>query len=157
MNSHDVLKPARSAASFTHGSLTWHRSCCGSCSSSVSPSAVSSSLHPLPLVVLLSWLWAHPRTLDKYVQLYSSLGFDVAVFHTPALPLWIPSMADSNALCVLDELEVELRASGLRPVVFAPFSGACKVSLSQSLMMLLRRVTPFLQSYTFLLLHCEQL
>lgn len=57
-----------------------------------------------------------------------SLGFDVLVYYPDLLSLWIPQRASRHAAAVLSLIAQELTATGPRPLIFAPFSGAAKVS-----------------------------
>eukprot|EP00798_Chlamydomonas_sp_ICE-L_P003858 gene3858-13921_t len=110
-----------SSPCFSTGALSWFR---------CSPQQGSSSLgcQPPPVVVLLTWMWAKPGPVLKFVNLYREMGFDVAVYRTPALSVWSPPMALSNARQILSEVQMELEAHGPRPLVFAAFSGASKAS-----------------------------
>jgi len=69
-------------------------------------------------------LWAQPRIVSQYENLYKQLGCDVVVFNTPYGGLWISPWATYCAHSILRALEAQLSNTGTRPVFFCLFSGA---------------------------------
>ncbi|KAG2454400.1 hypothetical protein HYH02_001423 [Chlamydomonas schloesseri] len=102
----------RQLAEFRHG-LEW-RPCPPSHSGSTAgagsgSSAASSPSSSRTLVVLLPWMWAASTSVDKHVELYHSLGCDVALYRWPALAVWLPPLAARNAVGLLRGLAAHLQ------------------------------------------------
>lgn len=79
-----------------------------------------------PLVLLLPWMWASRKALDKHVALYAALGCDVAIFRWSPLSVWLPWMSSRNGAVLFQELS----KLPPRPIVLASYSGAAKGVLS---------------------------
>ncbi|KAJ0085805.1 hypothetical protein Patl1_08988 [Pistacia atlantica] len=77
------------------------------------------------IVVVFAWMSSEERHLDRYVQLYSSLGWNSLVCHSQFLNMFFPEKAEALAFDLLKELVEELKV-GPCPVVFASFSGGPK-------------------------------
>ncbi|XP_022981161.1 uncharacterized protein LOC111480388 [Cucurbita maxima] len=84
------------------------------------------------VVVLFAWVSIQHRHLDKFVQLYASLGWNSLVCYADFLNIFDPERATSLAFLVLNELVEELRMK-LRPVVFVGLSGASKACMCRVL------------------------
>uniref|UniRef100_A0A7S3QN13 Uncharacterized protein n=1 Tax=Dunaliella tertiolecta TaxID=3047 RepID=A0A7S3QN13_DUNTE len=93
----------------------------------------SPSHKPRPLVVFLSWMFAPPSVAAKYTQLINSLGWDCAFYQPNAASMWVPLWSAANSRKVLDEVERALSVHGVRPLVFAAFSGAPKAAYADML------------------------
>ncbi|KAH9692544.1 hypothetical protein KPL70_016427 [Citrus sinensis] len=80
------------------------------------------------IVVVFAWMSSEERQLKRFVQLYSSLGWNSLICHSQFLNMFFPEKAESLALDVLKELVEELKF-GPCPVVFASFSGGPKACM----------------------------
>ena len=80
-----------------------------------------------PIAVLLPWVWAKDKYVQKYASLLNTQGWDCLVCSPPMLAMWVGLWGASNAVTVATVLGEELLAAGERPVVFYVFSGAAKV------------------------------
>ncbi|GAQ84916.1 hypothetical protein KFL_002120100 [Klebsormidium nitens] len=81
-----------------------------------------------PIVVLFGWMSCERRHISTYTRLYHECGWDALAVRPGTLNLWLPGRALRLALQVLDTL-LERTQGGLRPLVFAAFSGGAKACL----------------------------
>ncbi|XP_072034355.1 transmembrane protein 53-A-like [Amphiura filiformis] len=75
-----------------------------------------------PVVVMFSWLMAQPRHVNKYVDIYTSRGYDVLVIKPKPIHLMWPANARLLAREVLDYL-----CTDTRPIVIHAFSVSAHV------------------------------
>ncbi|VFQ86882.1 unnamed protein product [Cuscuta campestris] len=84
------------------------------------------------IVVVFAWMFSEPNHLKKYVDFYSSLGWNSLVCHSQFLNMFFPDKAAALALEIVNELLEELKARPC-PVVFASFSGGPKACAYKAL------------------------
>ncbi|XP_028802942.1 uncharacterized protein LOC114758088 [Neltuma alba] len=84
------------------------------------------------IVLVFAWMSSDERHLNRYVDLYSSIGWNSLVCHSQFLNMFFPEKATSLAVDILNELVKVLR-SGPCPVVFASFSGGAKACMFEVL------------------------
>ncbi|KAI4336962.1 hypothetical protein L6164_015427 [Bauhinia variegata] len=84
------------------------------------------------IVVLFAWMSSEERHLKRYVELYSSLGWNSLVCHSQFLNMFFPEKSTSLAVDILNELFEELKIKPC-PVVFTSFSGGAKACLFEVL------------------------
>lgn len=80
------------------------------------------------IVVVFAWMSSEEKHLMKYVDLYSSLGWNSLVCHSQFLNMFFPEKATILAVDILNEL-VEVLKIRPCPVVFASFSGGSKACM----------------------------
>ncbi|KAK4274704.1 hypothetical protein QN277_017891 [Acacia crassicarpa] len=84
------------------------------------------------IVVVFAWMSSDERHLNRYVDLYSSIGWNSLVCHSQFLNMFFPEKATSLAANILNELVKVLRIRPC-PIVFASFSGGAKACMSEVL------------------------
>ncbi|KAF7830641.1 DUF829 domain protein [Senna tora] len=84
------------------------------------------------IVVVFAWMSSEEKYLKKYVDLYSSIGWDSLVCHSQFLNMFFPEKATSLAVNILNEL-VEVLKIRPCPIVFASFSGGAKACMFEVL------------------------
>ncbi|KAG6591366.1 hypothetical protein SDJN02_13057, partial [Cucurbita argyrosperma subsp. argyrosperma] len=85
------------------------------------------------IVVAFAWMSSQERHLKRYVDMYSSLGWNSLVCHSEFLNMFFPDKAASLSFDILKVLVEELKIKRC-PIVFASFSGgpkACMYKLLQ--------------------------
>lgn len=90
------------------------------------------------IIVVFTWMSSQERHLRKYVELYSSLGWNSLVCHSEFLNMFFPEKAATIASAVLNELLEELKVRPC-PVVFASFSGGTKACMYKVLQIIDRK------------------
>ncbi|CAK9317167.1 unnamed protein product [Citrullus colocynthis] len=80
------------------------------------------------IVVAFAWMSSQERHLKRYVDMYSSLGWNSLVCHSEFLNMFFPDKAASLAFDILKVLVEELKIKRC-PVVFASFSGGPKACM----------------------------
>ncbi|XP_054790117.1 uncharacterized protein LOC129299088 [Prosopis cineraria] len=84
------------------------------------------------IVVVFAWMSSDERHLNKYVDLYSSIGWNSLICHSQFLNMFFPEKATSLAANILNELVKVLRIRPC-PIVFASFSGGAKACMFEVL------------------------
>ncbi|XP_027905243.1 uncharacterized protein LOC114164696 [Vigna unguiculata] len=84
------------------------------------------------IVVVFAWMSSEEKHLMKYVDLYSSVGWNSLVCHSQFLNMFFPEKATILAVDILNEL-VEVLKIRQCPVVFASFSGGSKACMCKML------------------------
>ncbi|XP_020218903.1 uncharacterized protein LOC109802101 [Cajanus cajan] len=84
------------------------------------------------IVVVFAWMSSEDRHLKKYVDLYSSVGWNSLVCHSQFLNMFFPEKATILAVDILNEL-VEVLKIRPCPIVFASFSGGAKACMCKVL------------------------
>ncbi|XP_022982259.1 uncharacterized protein LOC111481139 isoform X1 [Cucurbita maxima] len=80
------------------------------------------------IVVAFAWMSSQERHLKRYVDMYSSLGWNSLVCHSEFLNMFFPDKAASLAFEILKVLVEELKIKRC-PIVFASFSGGPKACM----------------------------
>ncbi|ESW08664.1 hypothetical protein PHAVU_009G063900 [Phaseolus vulgaris] len=80
------------------------------------------------IVVVFAWMSSEEKHLMKYVDLYSSVGWNSLVCHSQFLNMFFPEKATILAVDILNEL-VEVLKIRHCPIVFASFSGGAKACM----------------------------
>lgn len=89
--------------------------------------ACASAVDPAPLAVVLPWIWAEHKYIDKYARLLNAAGWDALIAEWPMQAMWFPLWTHGLALSLLQILGSELLSKGERPLVIYVFSGSVKV------------------------------
>ncbi|KAG5018349.1 hypothetical protein HKD37_06G014842 [Glycine soja] len=84
------------------------------------------------IVVVFAWMSSEEKHLMKYVDLYSSIGWNSLVCHSQFLNMFFPEKATILAVDILNEL-VEVLKIRPCPIVFASFSGGAKACMQKVL------------------------
>ncbi|XP_057428311.1 uncharacterized protein LOC130721524 [Lotus japonicus] len=88
---------------------------------------------PEGIVVVFAWMSSEEKHLMRYVELYSSLGWDSLICHSQFLNMFFPEKATVLAVDILNEL-LEVLKNRPCPIVFASFSGgaqSCMLNILQ--------------------------
>lgn len=80
------------------------------------------------IVVVFAWMSSEEKHLMRYVDLYSSLGWNSLICHSQFLNIFFPDKATILAVDILNEL-VEVLKIRRCPIVFASFSGGAKACM----------------------------
>ncbi|KAK2391682.1 alpha/beta-Hydrolases superfamily protein [Trifolium repens] len=80
------------------------------------------------IVVVFAWMSSEEKHLMRYVDLYSSLGWNSLICHSQFLNIFFPDKATILAVDILNEL-VEVLKIRPCPIVFASFSGGAKACM----------------------------
>ncbi|KAL6536969.1 hypothetical protein OROMI_025503 [Orobanche minor] len=80
------------------------------------------------IVVVFAWMSSEEKLLNKYVDIYSSLGWNSIVCQAQFLNLFFPDKAASLAREVVSVLIQELKIRPC-PIIFASFSGGPKACM----------------------------
>ncbi|KAJ1376256.1 hypothetical protein SESBI_50129 [Sesbania bispinosa] len=80
------------------------------------------------IVVVFAWMSSEEKHLMRYVDLYSSFGWNSLVCHSQFLNMFFPEKATILAVDLLNEL-VEVLKIRPCPIVFASFSGGAKACM----------------------------
>lgn len=80
------------------------------------------------IVVVFAWMSSEEKHLMRYVDLYSSLGWNSLICHSQFLNMFFPDKATIPAVDILNEL-VEVLKIRRCPIVFASFSGGAKACM----------------------------
>ncbi|XP_068656919.1 uncharacterized protein [Aristolochia californica] len=84
------------------------------------------------IAVVFASMWIQGGHLKRYIELYSSLGWNCLICHGQFLNRFFPDKAAALAFSVVGELVKELKARPL-PIVLVAFSGASKACLCKVL------------------------
>ncbi|XP_061343181.1 uncharacterized protein LOC133289292 isoform X2 [Gastrolobium bilobum] len=87
------------------------------------------------IVVVFAWMSSEEKHLMKYVELYSSVGWNSLVCHSQFLNMFFPEKATILAADILNELLEVLKIRPC-PIVFASFSGGAKACMFKVLQMI---------------------
>ncbi|XP_017243092.1 uncharacterized protein LOC108215211 isoform X2 [Daucus carota subsp. sativus] len=84
------------------------------------------------VIVIFAWMSSERKHVQRFVQLFASLGWNSLVCHSQFLNMFFPEKGASLASEILYELSEELKVRPC-PVVFASFSGGPKACMCKVL------------------------
>ncbi|KAL1824971.1 hypothetical protein ACET3Z_011749 [Daucus carota] len=84
------------------------------------------------VIVIFAWMSSERKHVQRFVQLFASLGWNSLVCHSQFLNMFFPEKGASLASELLHELSEELKVRPC-PVVFASFSGGPKACMCKVL------------------------